>query len=379
MNARFVIFLTTILGFLLGSGFYVGHRITTTWSSVDASVIWVGVYAIILLQISGPFLYRLIPSQTMSYFVGRWIVFSFMGIGATLILYTLLSDAVIFAVGVVSPSVAEHLAPFGVGLALSMVVVTNIIGAVQMIVGPRVYAVDVPLPTTMRHLDGFKIAQISDLHVGPTISRLFVEKVVRRTNDLGADIIALTGDLIDGKPEVLRESCRPLASLKSRHGVFVVLGNHEFYWRAATWVAEYESMGFKPLNNVHQVIEYNEGRIAIAGVPDRASTGMAEGFRYDPEQAAQGIPLAAYKILLAHQPKSSREAQKFGFDLMLSGHTHGGQFFPFTLLVRLAERFVRGLYRSGNLWIYVNRGTGYWGPPIRFLVPPEITLITLKA
>jgi predicted MPP superfamily phosphohydrolase len=379
MNARFVIFLTTILGFLLGSGFYVGHRITTTWSSVDASVIWVGVYAIILLQISGPFLYRLIPSQTMSYFVGRWIVFSFMGIGATLILYTLLSDAVIFAVGVVSPSVAEHLAPFGVGLALSMVVVTNIIGAVQMIVGPRVYAVDVPLPTTMRHLDGFKIAQISDLHVGPTISRLFVEKVVRRTNDLGADIIALTGDLIDGKPEVLRESCRPLASLKSRHGVFVVLGNHEFYWRAATWVAEYESMGFKPLNNVHQVIDYNEGRIAIAGVPDRASTGMAEGFIYDPEQAAQGIPLAAYKILLAHQPKSSREAQKFGFDLMLSGHTHGGQFFPFTLLVRLAERFVRGLYRSGNLWIYVNRGTGYWGPPIRFLVPPEITLITLKA
>jgi predicted MPP superfamily phosphohydrolase len=379
MNARFVIFLTTILGFLLGSGFYVGHRITTTWSSVDASVIWVGVYAIILLQISGPFLYRLIPSQTMSYFVGRWIVFSFMGIGATLILYTLLSDAVIFAVGVVSPSVAEHLAPFGVGLALSMVVVTNIIGAVQMIVGPRVYAVDVPLPTTMRHLDGFKIAQISDLHVGPTISRLFVEKVVRRTNDLGADIIALTGDLIDGKPEVLRESCRPLASLKSRHGVFVVLGNHEFYWRAATWVTEYESMGFRPLNNVHQIIDYNDGRIAIAGVPDRASTGMAEGFRYDPEQAAQGIPLAAYKILLAHQPKSSHEAQKFGFDLMLSGHTHGGQFFPFTLLVRLAERFVRGLYRSGNLWIYVNRGTGYWGPPIRFLVPPEITLITLKA
>jgi predicted MPP superfamily phosphohydrolase len=379
VNGRFVIFLTILCGFLLGSGYYVGHRITTSLTWVSAPVVWVGVYTIILLQIAGPFVYRVLPSQQTAYFVGRWIVFSFMGIGATLVIYTLLADAGMLMMGFLYPQWAAVAAPYGVVVVLSMVVFSNLCGAMQMAAGPRVYKVDVHIPKSLQSLNGFKIAQISDLHVGPTISRRFVDKVVRRTNDLRPDMVALTGDLIDGLPDVLRPSCEPLRSLRSTHGAYAVLGNHEFYWRPAAWIEEYGRLGFKHLNNEHVVITHQNARIAVAGVPDRSAVAMSETLTYEPEKASLGIPDDTYKILLAHQPKSAKEAQSCGFHLMLSGHTHGGQFFPFTLLVRVAERFVRGLYRSGDLWVYVSRGTGYWGPPMRFLVPPEITLITLRA
>jgi predicted MPP superfamily phosphohydrolase len=379
VNVRLVAFLTIFCGFLLGCGFYVGHSFTAAVTWVSPAVVWVGVYVIVLLQIAGPFVYRVLPSQETRYFVGRWIVFSFMGIGATLVIFTLLADAAVAIAGLIKPEWALLAAPYSVGLVLSLVVLSNLFGAIQMASGPRIYRVEVQLPPAFRGLNGFKIAQISDLHVGPTISQRFVLKVVRRTNALQPDLIALTGDLIDGYPDMLRQSCAPLQSLTAPHGTFVVLGNHELYWHPHAWIEEYERLGFKHLNNEHQLITHNQCRLAIAGVPDRSSAAMSDRLSCDPHKAALGIPDDALKILLAHQPKCAKEAKACGFHVMLSGHTHGGQFFPFTLLVRLAEPFVRGLYRSDDLWVYVSRGTGYWGPPVRFLVPPEISLITLKA
>jgi predicted MPP superfamily phosphohydrolase len=239
-----------------------------------------------------------------------------------------------------------------------------------------VRVVDVPIAGLPVDLEGFRIAQLSDLHVGPTLKRDFVERVVDTTNGLEPDLIALTGDVADGFPRALRDEVAPLAGLVAPHGKYFVTGNHEYYWDAAGWVRELEGLGFRALVNGHHVIRQGTGRIVLAGVTDLSSRGLP-GHMSDPAAAVAGAPKSDVRVLLAHQPKSAFAARAAGYDLQLSGHTHGGQYFPFNLLVRLFQPFVAGLHRLEAMWLYVSRGTGYWGPPLRLGAPAEITLIQL--
>ena len=379
MRLRFFAFLLILSLALLCSGLYVGLRVTSVWSDVNHTLVWAGVTTVVLLQIAGPFIYRALPFQERRFFALRWIVFTFMGIGVTLTLYTLIADIFITAVGFVSRHAAANVEPYGIGFALALVAVSNVTGVFQMAFGPFVKKIEIPLPDEFAALSGTKIVQISDLHIGPSISSVFASKVVRICNSLSPDIIALTGDLIDGFPDAIRESCAPLAGLKSRYGSYGVFGNHEFYWNPAGWDQVYRDMGITTLHSDCSRIEIGGAGLAIIGIPDGQSFRIVPGFPYDLATACEKSRPGDFRLLLAHQPKSALGIEDQNINLVLSGHTHGGQFFPFTLLVRLAEPFVAGLYRVGTSWLYVNRGTGYWGPPTRFLVPPEITLITLVA
>lgn len=228
-------------------------------------------------------------------------------------------------------------------------------------------------------LDGFRIVQITDLHIGNTIRRPFVEAVVAGVNQLDGDLVAVTGDLTDGTVDMLRDEVAPMAALRARHGVFFVTGNHDYYFGdGARWVEEARRLGMISLVNEHRVIERDGALLVVAGVPDYRAGDYVGEHASDPAASLVGAPEGAPKILLAHQPRSAPEAAALGFDLQLSGHTHGGQVVPFHLVARLTQPVLSGLHRIDRTWLYVSRGTGYWGPPLRLGAPSEITVVTLR-
>ena len=223
---------------------------------------------------------------------------------------------------------------------------------------------------------GYTIVQLSDIHVGPTIGREFIEDIVARTNELAPDLIVITGDLVDGSVAVLRDAVAPLAKLKAKDGVFFVTGNHEYYSGVDEWLAHLPSLGIRVLRNERVTIGEGLDAFDLAGVDDY-SAGRFEGHGADLPRALAGRDRGRTLILLAHQPKQIFEAAREDVDLQLSGHTHGGQMFPFGFLVRLQQPYVAGFHMHEGTAIYVSRGTGYWGPPMRVGSPAEITHIEL--
>lgn len=248
-----------------------------------------------------------------------------------------------------------------------------------------VVRVDVKIANLPTALHGFTMAQISDIHVGPTIKTHYLQRIVDRVNSLGAHMVAITGDLVDGSVKELGRHIAPLAQLQSTHGTFFVTGNHEYYSGAHGWIDALRGLGVQVLMNEHVVIHHSSGTqdpehamLVVAGVADYTAHHFDESHRSDPHAAlAQAPDQAVFKLLLAHQPRSAVAAEQAGFDLQLSGHTHGGQFWPWGYFVRFQQPFTAGLNRLGNLWVYTSRGTGYWGPPKRFGAPSEITLLRL--
>ncbi len=245
---------------------------------------------------------------------------------------------------------------------------------------PKVKDVVVPVEGLHPDLEGFTIVQISDLHVGLTIRSDFLQGVVDRINELNADVVAITGDLVDGLPDTIAGEVAALEGIRARDGVYYVTGNHEYYWDAPGWIERVEAMGIRALVNAHEVVRRGRARLVVAGVTDYSAERQMPSHRSDPEAALRGAPAGAdFKLLLAHQPKSVYAAADAGFDLQISGHTHGGQFYPWTFIVGLAHPFIAGLERyADRMWIYVSRGTGYWGPPVRIGAPPEITRLVLR-
>jgi predicted MPP superfamily phosphohydrolase len=241
----------------------------------------------------------------------------------------------------------------------------------------RIVRVDVPIAGLPIALDGFTIAQVSDVHVGPTIKRPYVEAIVAAVNRLDADLVAVTGDLVDGSVRDLADHVAPLADLRAKEGVFFVTGNHEYYSGAPSWVAELHRLGLTVLLNEHAVVRRGAAQLVVAGVTDFNAGHFDRAEASDPQAALAGSPAGAVRLLLAHQPRSAAAAEAAGFDLQLSGHTHGGQFLPWNFLVRLQQPFTAGLHRWRRMWVYTSRGTGYWGPPKRFGAPSEITLLRL--
>ena len=244
---------------------------------------------------------------------------------------------------------------------------------------PEVKEIKIRIMDLPEDLDGFRIVQITDLHVSPTFRRPYVEKIVEVVNALDADIAALTGDLADGSVSQLSHDVAPLENIKSAKGNFFVTGNHEYYSGVIDWVEEVRRLGFSVLLNEHHIIKCGKGKMLLAGVTDYRGGNFLPNHRSDPLKAMAASPPADVKILLAHQPKSIFEAARAGYNLQISGHTHGGQFFPWNFLVALNQPFVSGLHKCGNTHIYVSRGTGYWGPPLRVCSPSEITLIELTS
>ncbi len=239
---------------------------------------------------------------------------------------------------------------------------------------PTVRRLEVPIVGLPAELEGLCIAQVSDVHVGPTIGTAFVRRIVDTVNALSPDLVAITGDLVDGSVARLREAVAPLAQLRSRFGTFFVTGNHEYYSGADDWCAHLGTLGIRVLRNQRAEIAVGAGRLDLIGVEDFFATGP----RHDLTTAMAGRETSRPAVLLAHQPRSIFQAAAAGIDLQLSGHTHGGQIWPFTYLVYLQQPYVRGLHlHASRTWIYVHPGTGYWGPPMRLGVPPEVALIRL--
>ncbi len=241
-----------------------------------------------------------------------------------------------------------------------------------------IVSISVPIRDLPPALQGFRIAQISDIHVGPTIRGDYLSRIVAAVNGLQPDMVAITGDLVDGSVRELGPHIAPLAELASRHGSYFVTGNHEYYSGAQAWIGELRRLGITVLLNEHVVLRHDSALAVVAGVTDYGAGHFDPAHRSDPLAAIAGAPPdAGVRVLLAHQPRSAPAAADAGFDLQLSGHTHGGQFMPWNFFVKLQQPFVAGLHRLRHLWVYTSRGTGYWGPPKRFGAPSEITMVTL--
>jgi hypothetical protein len=252
--------------------------------------------------------------------------------------------------------------------------------AVRKGLGPvALREVEVPLPRLPPALSGTTIVQLTDLHVGPTIGREFMEDLVARTNALAPDLVAITGDLADGSVADLARAVAPLARLKARHGVYFVTGNHEYYSGVDSWLAELGRLGVRVLRNERVTIGDGDHRFDLAGVDDYNARGLAPGHGPDLPRALAGRDESRALVLLAHQPRAIHEASRAGVGLQLSGHTHGGQIWPWGWMVRLQQPYVAGLFRHGDTHLYVSHGTGYWGPPMRLGTTAELTRVTLRS
>ncbi|RTZ47454.1 metallophosphoesterase [Candidimonas sp. SYP-B2681] len=367
---------------------YVGIRLAGAVESLPGRVVTLGGLLIVYLLIMAGFAARRTTGTPWGDAIA-WIGFLFLGLFSWLFITTLLRDVVLLiAVGIhaMSPlSVTDHSVAqlewqtaLAVPLISLLAVLLGLFNARRL---PKIADVRVQIAGLPAGLNGFTIVQITDLHVGPTIKRGYVAAVVKAANALSADIVVLTGDLVDGDVETLQEHTLPLSDLRATLGVYAVTGNHEYYSGAAQWVAEYQRLGMQMLINQHKTLQYHGERLVLAGVSDFGAGHFDSAQTSDPKLALHGAPVdaAIKKILLAHQPRSANAAAAAGFDLQISGHTHGGQFWPWGYFVPLQQPFVAGLHRLDSLQVYVSRGTGYWGPPMRIGARSEISRIRLSA
>ncbi|MGW2096109.1 metallophosphoesterase [Streptomyces olivaceoviridis] len=259
------------------------------------------------------------------------------------------------------------------GAATTAAVATVGHGTYGVLKGPRVKRVTVPLAKLPRAAHGFRIAVVSDIHLGPVLGRGFAQRVVDTVNATRPDLIAVVGDLVDGSVKDLGPAAAPLARLSARHGAYFVTGNHEYFSGAEQWVEEVRDLGLHPLQNARTELPYFD----LAGVND--VQGESEGQGPDFARALDDRDPARACVLLAHQPVQIHEAVRHGVDLQLSGHTHGGQLWPGSLLAAAANPTVAGLDRYGDTQLYVSRGAGAWGPPTRVGAPSDVTVIELAA
>jgi len=246
---------------------------------------------------------------------------------------------------------------------------------------PRIKRVDVTLPRLGAGLDGVRVVLLTDTHFGPIDRARWSAAVTAAVNRLDADIVCHAGDIADGTVHQRRAQAAPLGDIRARLARTYVTGNHEYFGEAQGWLDHMRELGWESLHNRHVVVERDGARLVIAGVDDRtaASSGL-EGHHADHAAALAGTDPTLPVLLLAHQPKQIDGAVANGVDLQISGHTHGGQIWPFNFLVRLDQPTVHGLTRHGDrTQLYTSRGTGFWGPPLRIFAPSEITVLTLRA
>jgi predicted MPP superfamily phosphohydrolase len=373
MQRRFMYFIA-LLGLLHA---YIGWRVVPDLGESvrgAGAVVLLASYALMLLALLAR---GRVPRSQAARLAGPGLFMA--GFFSSLLILTLLRDLVLLAgILALSPAHVYTLRSVTAAAVAVLAVIATAVGFAAARRRARIVNVDVPIQNLPKALHGFSIAQISDVHVGSSIKKKYVEAIVDAVNGLHPDLIAVTGDVVDGSVGDLGSHTAPLANLSARHGTFFVTGNHEYYSGAVPWIAEFRRLGLKVLLNEHMVLTHDGSSLVVAGVTDYSSDHFNPAERSDPAAALAGAPKeAGARILLAHQPRSAPAAATAGYDLQLSGHTHGGQFWPWNLFVRFQQPFTAGLHRLNKLWVYVSRGTGYWGPPNRFGAPSEITRLRL--
>jgi predicted MPP superfamily phosphohydrolase len=401
-----VIWISIMLTVLGGGYWYIGSRLIGTmgWSQSAKTAALVGLAAMFLAPFLSMFLLRFMEGIGVT-----WAWATYVGLGFLSLLFTALvfrdvlllgGKAVEYLLAFFQSSDSQpadptrrqflvqstNLAVIGVAGALTAY------GVYQARRAPGIVNLTIPLKNLPQAFEGFRIVQFTDIHAGLTVRRDWIETVARQIADLKPDLIAFTGDLVDGSVPHLRDDVAPLGELQAPHGKYFVTGNHEYYSGVGPWVTEAQRLGYDVLMNEHRLVHRNGASIILAGVPDQTSKQFNASHIPDPHAAIEGAPPDTIKILLAHQPRTLREAESLGFDLMLCGHTHGGQFFPWNLVATLGQPYIAGLHKhfpsgsNGNgaagqgregMWVYVSKGTGYWGPPVRLGARSEITVLTL--
>jgi predicted MPP superfamily phosphohydrolase len=386
---RFLIFITLVLTIAIGVHWYLWARLVR---DTQLPAPWGGLAtaALALLAINLPLglaLGRRVPAVRS---LLGWPAFLWMGLMFLLLIGLLGADVFRLVAGIarrVSGNAADPARRTALA-RLAATAVTALAGGAGAIafraargeIGVR--RVEVALARLPAAHEGLRIVQITDVHVGPAtpaLGRAFVETIVARVNGLAPDIVAVTGDLVDGSVAELREAVAPLADLRARHGVYFVTGNHEYFSGAGPWLEELPRLGLRVLRNERVTIGEGADAFELAGVDDPTADRYG-GLAGDQAMAHAlgGLDPSRELVLLAHQPRSFEAAMRHGVGLQLSGHTHGGQMWPFGAIVKLVQPFVAGLHRRGGSQIYVSRGTGYWGPPMRLGAPPEITEVILR-
>ncbi|MDF2697672.1 MAG: putative phosphoesterase [Labilithrix sp.] len=385
MAARYVVFFL-VASLIMGSA----HRYVWARLIRDASlplpwarVATIALAVLFVILMAGFVAFRFLPRAVASPFM--WVAYTWLGVVFFLVMALGLSDlARIVTVRaryggpLEDPERRQAISRMFAGAAALLGVGASAAGMVSALAPVAVKRVRVTIDRLTRVASGMRIVQLTDVHVGPTIGKDFIEDVVSRVNALEPDVIAITGDLVDGSVEELSQHVAPLAKLRAKHGVYFVTGNHEYYSGADEWIAHLQKLGVRVLRNEHVRIGGDAG-FDLAGIDDHSSEGYGHGHGSDLPKALAGREPERACVLLAHQPRGIELADKLGVDLQLSGHTHGGQLFPWNFAVRLQQPFVAGLHRLARAQIYVSRGTGYWGPPMRVGAPAEITEIELLA
>jgi predicted MPP superfamily phosphohydrolase len=385
---RLAIFLTVVLTVSSAIHYYLWARLVRdiAWPEATHRGLTVLLISLAVLLPASFVLMRVIPVSRAVQSPISWVLYTWMGLMFCLFVLLIPADLVRmigwlierFSGAPVDPARRLFLARlFGGAVGLGGLAMAGW-GLYAVSRPVAIKRVDVALSNLPPAFAGFRIAQLTDIHVGPTIGKDFIDQLVASTNALQPDIVVITGDLVDGSVAHLGKFLGPLRDLKTRHGVYFVTGNHEYFSGADEWIAHLRGLGVIVLRNERVALERDGAAIDLAGIDDPSGPSFSPDHGPDLARALAGRDLARPVILLAHQPRSIREAADHGVALQLSGHTHGGQIFPFNFLVKLQQPFVAGLHRVRDTLIYVSPGTGYWGPPMRVGAPAEISDITLR-
>ncbi len=336
-----------------------------------------------ILMITGGSVYRRYQPDVDSFGSNllQWSQYLLMGWLATTFLVMMISEVLQLLSKPFDPKKRIFLTE---GAAKGILIGTSLAtvgGLLEANAGPEVTPIQIKLPTLPPAFKGLTIAQISDIHIGPLLHRGFLDKVVDQVMALNPDIIAITGDLVDGTVEQLRHQMEPLRRLKAKDGIYFCTGNHEYYSGVEEWIKELESMGIHVFKNSNVVFTRKDAssdeKLLLGGVYDLKSYNVSN-HTCDPKKAAETSENVGCKILLSHNPMGAPETADAGFDLQLSGHTHAGQFMPFTFILKMVLKYTEGHYFvNEKTQLYINRGTGYWGPPNRLGKRSEITHLTL--
>jgi hypothetical protein len=364
----------TFFGVLLWAHAYFAHRLLVATQVPDA-VRSAGVSLLLGLAASifvNPMVDRYLGPKAARPIA--WVAYVWMGSAFYLLLALWTSDLLLLVTGLDSLQ-AQRARAIGVLAFTALIVVLGMFGALRPAAIKRV---SLTLPGWPRALDGYRVLQISDIHIGSLLQKRYAARLVAQCNAQRPDLLAITGDLVDGSAAALHEQTEPFGELRARDGVYFITGNHEYFSGDAPWVRRVSELGIRVLRNERVAIARDGAGFELAGVDDYGSSRRnPHGRGFDLDTTLAGWEPGTALILLSHDPRAFDLARARGVQLQLSGHTHDGQMWPFRYLVRLQTRYLAGTYRDGASTLYVSRGTGFWGPPLRVLAPAEITELTL--